>query len=170
MSWDMQAFWCVIGALWGKKYLGYSFCWRGDRKCGLRAHPKSRDKFTRTLKHSSNGKGYQWLKEHLAQYICGWATYYRLADMKSFIVAAGMWYHRRLRMYIRKSWKRVRTRYANLQRCGISKFYAWQWANTRKGYWHIADSWVLHRSITSMRLNCQGYPDIMNYYTKLHRR
>jgi hypothetical protein len=25
----------------------------------------------------------------------------------------------------------------NLERVGISKSYAYMWANTRKGYWHI---------------------------------
>lgn len=118
----------------------------------------------------SNGKGYKWLKERLTQYISGWIIYYKLADMKSHVGTINQWYHRRLRMYIWKSWKRVRTRYANLQRCGISKFFAWQWANTRKGYWHTADSWILHRAITNAKLSLAGYPNIMNYYMKLHRK
>lgn len=117
----------------------------------------------------SNGKGYAWLKLHLTRYIRGWLTYYRNADMKTFIISTNKWYNRRLRMYIWKSWKRIRTRLANLQKCGIPKGQAWQWANTRKGYWRISKSWILTRSITSERLILAGYPSILNLYIKLHR-
>lgn len=117
----------------------------------------------------SNGKGYAWLKLHLGRYIRGWMTYYRYADMKSFIISTAQWYNRRMRMYIWKSWKRNRTRFINLQKCGISKWWAWQWANTRKGYWHISKSWILSRSITNNRLIAAGYPSLLNLYTRLHR-
>ena len=79
----------------------------------------------------------QW---EITRYIRGWLTYYRYADMKTFIISANKWYNRRLRMYIWKRWKRIRTRLANLQKCGIPKRQAWQWANTRKGYWRISKS------------------------------
>ena len=91
------------------------------------------------------------------------------ADMKTFIISANKWYNRRLRMYIWKRWKRIRTRLANLQKCGIPKRQAWQWANTRKGYWRISKSGILTRSITNERLISAGYPSILNLYIKLHR-
>ena len=51
----------------------------------------------------------------------------------SFYVTKG---EGRLRMVIWKQWKRIRTKCANLIRLGIPKSKAWEWANTRKGYWH----------------------------------
>ncbi|HJA82405.1 MAG TPA: hypothetical protein H9785_00300 [Candidatus Bacteroides intestinavium] len=108
-------------------------------------------------------------KLHLTRYIQGWLTYYRYADMKTFIISANKWYNRRLRMYIWKSWKQVRTRFANLQRCGVPKWQAWKWANTRKGYWRVAQSVILTSTITSERLLSAGYPSILNLYIKLHR-
>lgn len=117
----------------------------------------------------SNGKGYAWLKLHLSRYILGWLKYYHYADMKTFIVSTNKWYNRRLRMYIWKNWKLIRTRSANLQKCGIPKWKAWQWANTRKGYWRISKSWILTRAITIERLVLAGYPSILNLYIKLHR-
>jgi len=154
------------------KYLGYSFYWRSKGKCGLCTHLKSQDKFKRTLKQitkRNNGKGYAWLKQRLSQYIRGWLTYYSLADMKQFIHKTDGWYRRRLRTYIWKSWKKISTKSHNLQKCGINKHQAWQWANTRKGYWHIANSWVLHRAITDESLDRAGYPQIMRLYRRLHR-
>lgn len=117
----------------------------------------------------SNGKGYEWLKKRLTYYIRGWITYYRLADMKSFITRTNQWYQRRLRMYIWKNWKKVKTRFVNLQKCGIKKYWAWQWANSRKGYWHVSNSRMLTRAITNENLARAGYPSIIELYSRLHR-
>lgn len=89
--------------------------------------------------------------------------------MKQYITQIDHWYQRRVRMYIWKSWKKVKTRFANLQKCGIKKSQAWQWANTRKGYWHTANSWILTRSITNQNLLRAGYPSILGLYSQLHR-
>jgi hypothetical protein len=135
-------------------------------------HRKSKDKFVRELKaitKRNNGKGFLWLKKRLTDYVRGWIGYYYMADMKSFLQETEQWYHRRLRSYIWKSWKRVRTRFKNLMRCGISRWWAWQWANTRKGYWRIADSPILHRAISNERLASQGYPSLIGIYSRLHR-
>jgi len=35
-----------------------------------------------------------------------------------------------------------------LIKCGIDKYYAYMWGNTRQGYWRIADSYILHRAIS----------------------
>jgi hypothetical protein len=40
---------------------------------------------------------------------------------------------------------------------GINKYKAWEWANTRKGYWHIANSYILARTITNERLYQAGF-------------
>ena len=55
--------------------------------------------------------------------------------MRSFLEETDQWLRSRIRMCIWKCWKRVRTRFKNLQEYGIAKWQAWQWANTRKGYW-----------------------------------
>ena len=56
--------------------------------------------------------------------------------MKSLLIEIDAWYRRRLRMVIWKQWKRIRTRFQNLMKLGISKFQAMMFSNTRKGYWH----------------------------------
>ena len=50
-------------------------------------------------------------------------------------------------MCIWKAWKKVKTKVANLIRCGINKYKAYEWGNTCKGYWRIADSPILKRAI-----------------------
>ena len=77
------------------------------------------------------------------------------------------WYRRRLRMVIWKQWKRIRTRLRNLIQLGIPKYKAWEYANTRKGYWNTAKSPILNRSITNARLQKAGYLFFMDYYRKV---
>ena len=138
----------------------------------MTVHRKSKEKFVRTIKSitkRSNGKGFLWLKKRLTEYIRGWMGYYCMADMKAWLADIEKWYHRRLRSYIWKSWKRVGTRFKNLMKCGISRWQSLQWANSRKGYWRVADSPISHRAITNERLYKQGYPSLMWTYCRLHR-
>jgi len=53
-----------------------------------------------------------------------------------------------------------------LEKCGISRGQAWQRANTRKGYWRIADSWILSIAINNERLKTAGYPSLMGYWAQ----
>jgi hypothetical protein len=51
----------------------------------------------------------------------GWVNYCKLADMKKYLQEIDGWYRRRLRMVIWKQWKRIKTKYANLQKLGIKR-------------------------------------------------
>ena len=156
----------------GMKYLGYSF-YVMKGKCRFALHAKTKARIKSRLKEltgRSNGMGYERRKAELRTYMRGMMEYYKLADAKNFFADTDEWYRRRLRMCIWKSWKRVKTRFRNLMKCGIEKWWAWQWANTRKGYWHMADSRALHRAISSENLKLAGYPCLMGYYKELHVR
>ena len=91
----------------------------------------------------------------------------RYADMGSFLEETDQWLRGRIRMCIWKCWKRIRTRFKNLQKCGIPKWQAWQWANSRKGCCRAAHSFM-HRVATNEMLKRAGYPCLMDYYVKLH--
>lgn len=149
------------------KFLGYGF-YIHSGKCRLRLHQKSEAKMRRRIKEitsRSNGMGYAKRKETLAQYLRGWTEYYSLADMGNKVKEIDQWIRRRIRLCIWKCWKRIKTRYVNLQKCGIPKGKAWEWANTSKGYWRIADSWILHRAIGDDALRRSGYCWVGCYYT-----
>jgi hypothetical protein len=74
----------------------------------------------------------------------------------------------RLRMCIWKQWKKVKTKYKNLQKLGIPKGKAWEWANTRKGYARVARSFILHRAITNERLKKFGLVSLLDQYQLVH--
>ena len=151
------------------KFLGYSF-YRMKGQGRLRIHPKSVQKMKARIKKltsRSNGWGNERRKESLRQYIIGWVNYFKLADMDKLLIRIDEWYRRRLRMVIWKQWKRIRTRLANLIKLGVKKSKAWQWANTRKGYWHTANSFILTTTITTERLKKAGYVFLSDYYRKV---
>lgn len=150
------------------KFLGYSFYkLKGEGR--LRVHAKSVTRMRlriRELTSRSNGWGNAKRKEMLKQYITGWTQYFKLADMKKLLIATDKWYRRRLRMVFWKQWKRIRTRHENLVKLGIDRAKAWEYANTRKGYWRIANSWILSTSVTNERLTEAGYVSLTDCYLK----
>jgi group II intron reverse transcriptase/maturase len=160
------------GEVRGMKFLGYSFYYRNG-ECRLCVHSKSSDKMKARLKEltsRSNGMGYENRKTALKQFIRGWVEYFKFADMKSLLGRTDEWLRRRLRMCLWKSWKNIKTRFKNLVRCGINKVKAWQYANTRKGYWHTANSPILTTSVSNDNLRKAGYVLLSDVYVKLHRK
>jgi group II intron reverse transcriptase/maturase len=152
------------------KFLGYSF-YENGKGGRLRAHPISVAKMKERIKmltSRSNGWGDARRKEELRQFITGWVNYFKLADIKRLLLTVDEWYRRRLRMVIWKQWKRIRTRLRNLLKLGIPKQKAWEYANTRKGYWHTANSPILTRSITTVRLQLAGYTFFSDHYRKVY--
>jgi RNA-directed DNA polymerase len=160
----------VVTHIKNVKFLGYGFYFTKDG-CRLRTHPKSvkrmKDKI-KELTSRSNGWGNERRKEALRQYIIGWVSYFHLADMKSLLLRTDEWFRRRLRSLIWKQWKRIKTKLRSLLNLGIPKQKAWEFANTRKGYWRTAVSPILKRSITNKRLLQAGYIFFSDYYLAKH--
>jgi len=159
-----------VAAMRKVKFLGYSF-YKSKGEGRLRIHPKSVSKMKVKIKEltsRSNGCGNARRKEALRQYSTGWVNYFKLADMNSLLQRVDEWYRRRLRMVIWKQWKRIKTKLLNLVKLGVKKSKAWEWANTRKGYWHIAKSFILMTTITTDRLRQAGYVFLSDYYQKVN--
>ena len=162
-----------FGKVFGMKFLGYSFYNAKGEECRLFVHPKSMDKMKSCLKMltgRSNGMSHASRKTSLKQFITGWVEYFKLADMKKSLQRTDQWLRRRIRMCIWKSWKWVKTRYANLKRCGATPNNAWMWANTRKSYWHTANSPILACTLTNDKLREAGYVFLSDVYAKVHRK
>ncbi len=51
---------------------------------------------------------------------------------------------------------------------GMPEWQAYRNGNTRKGYWVIAGSGILHNTITNERLARRGYYDISQAYKPMH--
>lgn len=159
----------VVAHIKEVKFLGYGFYFTKEG-CRLRAHRKSIEKMKariRELTSRSNGWGNERRKEAIRRYIIGWVNYFRYADIKKLLEQTDEWFRRRVRSLIWKQWKRVRTKMRNLIRLGIPRQKAWEYANTRKGYWRVAFSYILGTSITNDRLRQSGYIFFSDYYAKV---
>ncbi len=156
----------VVSNIRGVKYLGYSF-YVNKGKCQLTVHPKSKAKMKSRLKEltsRSNGWGYEKRKHKLKEYIQGWVGYYHLANMKRLCLETDEWLRRRIRMCIWKAWKNVRTRIANLKKCGVLDWQAYEWGNTRLGYWRVSKSRLVSSAMSNAKLRMAGYVNLLDSY------
>jgi RNA-directed DNA polymerase len=151
-----------------RKFLGFSFYYlKGIAR--VRMHPKSHKRLKAKLKEltgRSIGISMEARVAKLNQTIQGWVNYYKLADMHTHCQTTDEWLRRRLRMCYWKQWKKIGARLDNLVRLGISSSKAWEFANTRKGYWHIANSPILSTSLTNVYFRRLGLLGLSDYYSK----
>lgn len=152
------------------KYLGFGFynkkgTWRP------KPHLKSVQRFEKKLKDitsRSDAKSINEKIKKLNQVIRGWINYYRIADMKTIITRISEHLRHRLRMCIWKYWKKAMTKYKALKKLGISEYNSYMVANTRRGYYWVAGSAVLHMAISNKRLKQKGLVFPLDHYLKVH--
>ena len=148
--------------IWEPQFSDSSYGYRPKRS-GQQAIQKVKEYAER-----NRGRNVRRVMQKVKVYIRGWLGYFHVADMKRTMKSWDEWLRRRFRMYIWKQWKKPRTKVANLRKLGIPADKAYQWGNSRLGYWRIAGSPVLACSITNERLATAGYFSILNCYESLH--
>jgi len=159
----------AIGRPWERKFLGFTF-YRYKGEFRIRIHPKSIEKIKEKVKaitSRSNGWSMEFRYLKLKQVITGWVSYFKIADMKIIAKTLDEWTRRRTRMCYWKQWKKPKTKFYNLRKMGIPKSKAWEYANTRKGYWRISNSPILNRTFTNKTLKTLGYLSFTERYAQV---
>jgi len=154
---------------WKRKFLGFSF-YNKKGGVGIRVHAKPLDKFknrVREILSRNNGLSTEQRIRALNYLVIGWVNYFWLAEMKSRVKELDEWIRRRLRMCIWKQWRKIRTRYDKLVQLGMDKPKAWEYANTRKGYWRIAGSPILQCTLTNDYLSGLGFVSLSSRYSQM---
>ncbi len=152
------------------KFLGFSL-YKGAKGAGIRVHEKSLKRFKEKIRQLTSRKqanSMEVILANLKKYTTGWLGYYAIAGMKSRIQSLNEWMRRRIRQILWKQWKRMRTKHDNLVGLGVDSRKAWEWANSRLGYWRVAGSWILTTSLTNECLASMGYDDLAKRYEALH--
>ncbi len=156
-----------------KKFKFLGFCiGKNGKGIFICVHSKSLGKAKAKLKlltKRNRGRNVQAVMQGVKVFIRGWRGYYYVAEMKRILQNWNEWLRRRFRMYIRKQWKKPKTRAHNLKKLGIPEYQAYQWGNTRPGYWRIAGSSVLKCSITNEKLARAGYYDFPPQYEQIRK-
>ena len=153
------------------KFLGFTLG-KSGQGIHIRAHKKSLKKAKEKLKEKtkrSQPKTARAIMKDVEKYIRGWIGYYHIASIKTTLNNWNEWLKRRIRMYIWKQWKLPKTRVEALRKLGIPKWQAYQWGNSRLGYWRVAGSPILSRAIDNKRLAQAGYYDFPAQYESLRK-
>ncbi|AZB44674.1 group II intron reverse transcriptase/maturase, partial [Bacillus sp. FJAT-42376] len=154
---------------WKRKFLGFTFtAHRKEPK--IRISGQSIQRFKQRIKEITSRKWSISMKdrlEKLNRYLVGWLGYYQLADTPSVLAKLDGWIRRRLRMIRWKEWKKGKTKQRNLTKLGIKPNKAWEWANTRLGYWRIAKSPILDRALDNHYWSNQGLKSLLRRYETL---
>ncbi len=153
-----------------RKYLGFSFYFGRDG-VNIRIHEKSYKRFKDKIRKITNRNisiSMEVRMKKLNEYTVGWINYYGVAKASARVKDLEEWIRRRLRACIWKQWKKVKTKYSNLKRLGLPPNKAWQYANTRKGYWRISNSPILNLTLNNNYLENLQYKSISKRYKLIH--
>ncbi|MGD6969455.1 group II intron reverse transcriptase/maturase [Rossellomorea vietnamensis] len=154
---------------WKRKFLGFTFT-SHRKEPKIRIAKQSIQRFKQRIREITSRKWSISMAnrlEKLNRYLVGWMGYYQLADTPSVLAKLDQWIRRRLRMIRWKEWKKVKTKHRNLTKLGIQTNKAWEWANTRLGYWRIAKSPILDRALDNQYWSNQGLKSLLMRYQTL---
>lgn len=153
-----------------RKFLGFSFYFaKGGVE--IRIHEQSYKKFKNKIREATNrntGISMEMRLKRLGQITTGWINYYGIANGLSKLREIEGWIRRRLRACIWKQWKKIGTRHKNLTRLGVPSWKAWEYSNTRKGYWRISNSPIVTTTLGNKYLEELGYKSITKRYQLIH--
>ena len=153
-----------------RKFLGFSFYFSKEG-AEIRIHEKSYKRFKEKIRELTNrntGISMDYRIKRLNYFTVGWINYFGIAKGFSKIKDLEKWIRRRLRACIWKQWKKVRTKGQNLMKLGLPKNKAWEYANTRKGYWRISNSPILNVTLNNEYLEYLGFRSISKRYQLVH--
>ncbi|ULO05674.1 group II intron reverse transcriptase/maturase [Paenibacillus sp. 19GGS1-52] len=153
---------------WKRKFLGFSFSI--DQEPKVRIAKQSLQKAKVRIREITSRKKPMRMEERmkeLNQYLMGWCGYFSLADTPSIFQRMDAWIRRRLRMCLWKQWKNPRTKVKRLLSLGMPKDRAYEWGNTRKGYWRIAGSPILSRALNNQYWESNGLKSLLDRYNSL---
>ena len=147
-----------VGSPLRLKFLGFSL---GVDHNGAYARPAKQSqqrvkKALRLLTKRNRGISLTRMFEEIQRKMRGWLQYYSIGKLTDFIQRLDKWLRARIRQYIWKQWKKLKTKVTNLQKLGLSQRDAYVFASTRKGYWRTAHSKTLSYSLTNRKLEQLG--------------
>ena len=150
---------------WKRKFLGFSFTFNKKPKVRIANESIKRLKAKiRELTSRSKSIPMEVRIEKLNQYLTGWCGYFALADTPSKFKEFDEWIRRRLRMIEWKQWKNPRTRVRKLKSLGVPDQKAYEWGNSRKKYWRIASSPILHKTLDNSYWSHRGLKSLYQRY------
>jgi len=156
---------------WKRKFLGFSFTFHKEPKVRIAKESVKRMKHKiRDLTSRKKPYPMDYRIKKLNQYLMGWCGYFALADTPSVFRTFDSWIRRRLRMCMWKAWKQPITRVKRLIGLGVPIGKAYEWGNSRKGYWRISSSPILDKTLGNSYWSSQGLKSLVSRYETLRHQ
>lgn len=109
----------------------------------IQVHPKAllkaRNRLCALTKRNRGVNVRQVMKE-IKLYMTGWLNYYAIASMKQRMAQWDEWMRHQIRAYIRKQWKKPKTKLKNLIKLGVPEYFARMAANNRRDFWFTVET------------------------------
>jgi len=131
----------AVDVVYRRKFLGYSYYVSSKGEISLRLGPgvvkRQRDKI-REITRRNRGRSIDSIITEINVAMTGFINYFKLADMKEFLVKLERWIRRKLRVIVWKHWKKMRTKFRKLLGMGLSLEQAKIIVYSRKKYWKLS--------------------------------
>ena len=159
-----------VGRPWRRKFLGVSFT-SNKKNPKVRLSNATITRFKNRVRELTSRKKSMRMSQRikkLNQYLVGWIGYYQIVDTPTKFKELEGWLNRRMRMIRWKEWKNPKTRVENLRKLGAKK-EAYEWGQSRKGYWRIARSQILHTTLGASYWKRLGLKSLTEQYEHLRQ-
>ncbi|MEP9408444.1 group II intron reverse transcriptase/maturase [Peribacillus frigoritolerans] len=156
---------------WNRTFLGFSFT-KSKKNLKVLLAKQTVKRVKKRIREMTSRKLPIHMKlriNKLKQYLRGWMGYFALIDTPNVLKNLDSWIRRRLRMCLWKQWKLPRTRVRKLKGLGVPFGKAYEWGNSRKGYWRIAHSPILDKKLNNVYWLHHGLVNLYERYTKLRQ-
>ena len=131
----------AVAQPWKRKFLGFSFT--NHREPKRRVAPQALERFKKRIREltgRNRGVSIDRVAADLRRYLGGWRGYFAFADTPTVFRELDSWIRHRLRCFLWKQWKKVKTRAHELMRRGVSRDLAENTAWSRHGPWRTSQS------------------------------
>lgn len=152
---------------WKRKFLGYSMTMHYVPKLKVASESEKRLKAKlREIFRRGRGRRLRGVIAEVNEAITGWASYFRLSEVKGVFEELDQWIRRKLRCTLWRQWKRARTRAKKMISLGLSKERAWKSAMNGRGPWWNAGASHMNACVPARMLRAQGLTSLL----QMHQR
>ena len=149
-------------------FLGYSLLYGGKLGLSQSSEQRLKDKL-RMITQRKRGVSLEQILKELKAALQGWLQYFRLAQMKSKLIAIEGWLGRRLKCFRLKQCKRAIGVVRFLTKLGVEKTLCWRTALSGKGWWRISNSPALNIGMNNRWFLEQGFYSLTENHKQLFR-
>ncbi|MGU4702552.1 group II intron reverse transcriptase/maturase [Burkholderia cepacia] len=160
----------AVARPWQRKFLGYSVTWH--KQARLKVADSSLKRLRDRVREIVVGNASRNLAVTIAALnpvLRGWASYFRLTEVKGVLEELDGWVRRKLRCLLWRQWKRPSTRNKRLQARGLDPTRAWKSASNGRGPWWNAGASHMNATYPKSFFDASGLVSLLDTQRRFQR-